>query len=145
MSTNDKSINSIRLKLPFHSKFGSDFLILRKTVLIEMVRVKKRRVGAVPLWPMSSHKPHPSLVSFPVFFLEWKGVNGFSIYMLTICAAYSVRETSQTVLSSTTFAGLAIGIHANKRSKLFCLLVMTSCVVARIRTGNTKIAMFDGS
>ena len=99
-----------------------------------MVRVKEKRVDAAPLWPMSSHKPDPSSVSFPVFFLEWKGVNGFPLYMLTIFVAYSVRETSHTVQSFTTFAGLASGIHANKRSKFFCVLVMTSCAVARIRT-----------
>jgi len=99
-----------------------------------MARVKERRVGAAPLWPMSSNKPDPSLVSFPVVFLEWKRVNGFALYMLTICVAYSVQETSHTVQSSTTFPGLASGIHANKRSKFFCILVMTSCAVARIRT-----------
>ena len=82
-----------------------------------MVRVKEKRVDAASLWPMSSHKPDPSSVSFPVFFLEWKGVNGFPLYMLTIFVTYSVRETSHTVQSSTTFAGLASGIYANKRSK----------------------------
>ena len=113
---------------------GSDFLILRKAALIGMVRAKKRRVGAVPLWHMPSHKPDLSLVSFPVFSMEWKRMNGFPLYMLTICAAYSVRETSHTIPSSTMFAGLASGIPANKRSKFFCILVMTSCAVARIRT-----------
>ena len=103
----------------FISSLERDFLILRKAVLIEMVRVKKRRVGAAPLWPMSSHKPDPSLVSFPVFFLEWKRMNGFPLCTLTIFSAYSVRETSHTVPSSKTFAGLASGIHANKRSKCF--------------------------
>ena len=73
-----------------------------------MVGVKKRRAGTAPLWPMSSHNPDSSLVSFPVFFLEWKRMNGFPLCMLTICAAYSVRETNYTVPSSTMMAGLLV-------------------------------------
>ena len=45
---------------------------LREAALIKMVRAKKRRFAAAPLWPMPLHKPDPSLESFPVFFLEWK-------------------------------------------------------------------------
>ena len=72
-----------------------------------------------PLADDSDLKPDPSLVPFPVIFLVWKRVNGVPLCMLTICAAYSVRETSHTVPSSTTFAGLANGIHANTRSNFF--------------------------
>ena len=57
-----------------------------------MVRVKKRRVGAAPLWPMSSHKPDPSLVSFPVFFLEWKRMNGFPLCNMLEAEIYSINE-----------------------------------------------------